>query len=866
MNDFIIIDGHSLAYRAYYGVPALSNSQGVVTNALYGFLNMIGKLFEEEQPRYVAVAFDAGAKVFRNDQYEAYKANRKPMPDDLRSQIELIREALELMNIPTVSLAGYEGDDVIGTLTKEAAAEGLKSAIVTGDRDTFQLVDEQTSVYYTKRGLSEIDIVDPEHLQDAYDLTPTQVIELKGLMGDSSDNIPGIPGVGVKTAHKLLDKYGSIDELYNHLDDFAGKKMGEKLLEFKDQAYLSRDLATINRNVPLDIGLAACKRQEPDVEGLSAFYNRLELRTLLNQLEAKYGSSETAVDAPTGKMFDDFAALEAWSHDLEPGVFSMIVHFDASNKQVDVFDVRIHEKENVRIHCADNWKEVFDLFRPVLEHDDTQILTDDAKKLARAFYLAETDPSSIAWDAALTDYLLTPEERDHSLDAQLINKWGVVFPEDETEAAFLRLTALEETQPKIMSQLREQELWHLYSNIELPLAFILAEMELDGVTVNVDYLQELQKEFAERLQIIQDGIYVMAGQEFNLNSPKQLGKVLFEDMGLPVIKKTKTGYSTSAEVLDALKEDHGIVQDILDYRQIAKLKSTYVDGLLNLSDALGKVHTTFNQTLTATGRLSSSEPNLQNIPVRTEEGRRIRQAFVPSGSGQVLISADYSQIELRVLAHMSMDDRLIQSFIEKEDIHRRTASEVFHTPIDKVTSAERRAAKAVNFGIIYGQTDYGLARELGIGRKEAQDYIDRYFERYPGVRAWLDRSIEEAREAGYVKTLFGRRRHIRDIHSKNFNLRSFAERTAVNTPIQGSAADIIKLAMIECDQRLNDEGFTARMILQVHDELIFEAPPEETGYLIQQVRNAMENIVKLNVPLKVDVKVGFNWQEMEDIT
>ncbi len=866
MNDFIIIDGHSLAYRAYYGVPALSNSQGVVTNAVYGFLNMIVKLFEEEQPRYVAVAFDAGAKVFRNEQYEAYKANRKPMPDDLRHQIELIREALSLMNIPTVSLDGYEGDDVIGTLTKEASAEGLTSVIVTGDRDTFQLVDDRTSVYYTKRGLSEIDIVDPEHLQNTYDLTPAQVIDLKGLMGDASDNIPGVPGIGIKTAHKFLDKYGSMDELYNHIGDFAGKKMGAKLSEFKEQAYLSRMLATIRRDVPLEIGLESCKCAEPDIEGLRDFYNRLELRTLLNQLEQRYGLAESADEAPDGKVLEDFAAIEAWSHDLEPGIFSMIVHFDAAYKQIDIIDVRVHEKDNFRLLCGDNWQEVMALFVPILEHDDTQILTDDAKKLARAFYLAGVDPSSIAWDAELTDYLLMPEERDHSLDAQLVNKWGIVFPDDENEAAFLRLKTLEETQPKIMSQMREQELWHLYTNIELPLSFILAEMELDGVSVNVEYLQELQEEFAERLQIIQDGIYVTAGQEFNLNSPKQLGKVLFEDMGLPVIKKTKTGYSTSAEVLDALKEEHGIVQDILDYRQISKLKSTYVDGLLGLTDAIGKVHTTFNQTLTATGRLSSSEPNLQNIPVRTDEGRRIRQAFVPSGTGQVLISADYSQIELRVLAHMSMDDRLIQSFIDKEDIHRRTASEVFHIPIEDVTSAERRAAKAVNFGIIYGQTDYGLARELGIGRKEAQDYIDRYFERYPGVRAWLDKSIDEAREVGFVKTLFGRRRHIRDIHSKNFNLRSFAERTAVNTPIQGSAADIIKLAMIECDQRLNDEGFTARMILQVHDELIFEAPPEETGYLIQHVRNAMESIVKLNVPLKVDVKVGFNWQEMEDIT
>lgn len=866
MNDFIIIDGHSLAYRAYYGVPALSNSQGIVTNAVYGFINMLEKLFDDEKPAYVAVAFDAGKKVFRNDLYESYKANRKPMPDDLRNQIKLIQEALALMNIQAVSLDGYEGDDIIGTLTKEAAAEGLKTVIVTGDRDTFQLVDEDISVYYTKRGLSDIDIVDLEHLKNSYDLTPTQVIDLKGLMGDTSDNIPGVPGIGVKTAQKLLNKYGSLDEVYNHMDDFAGKKMGEKLSEFKEQAYLSRKLATIRRDVPLGIDIEAYKRTEPNIEGLREFYHQLELRTLLNQLDQKYGMTESADEAPDGKVLEDFAIIEAWCHDLEPGVFSMIVHFDSAYKQVDIVDVRVPGKENVRLICGENWQDVMALFSPILDNDDTKILTDDAKKLARACYLANLDPSSIAWDAELSDYLLMPEERDHSLDAQLANKWGIVFPEDKNEAAFLRLTALEEIQPKIVSQLREQELWHLYKNIELPLSFILAKMELDGVSVHVEYLQALQEEFAERLQIIQDGIYVTAGQEFNLNSPKQLGKVLFEDMGLPVIKKTKTGYSTSADVLDLLKEEHGIVQDILDYRHISKLKSTYVDGLLGLTDALGKVHTTFNQTLTATGRLSSSEPNLQNIPIRTDEGRRIRQAFVPSGTGQVLISADYSQIELRVLAHMSMDDRLIQSFIEKEDIHRRTASEVFHTPIDEVTSAERRAAKAVNFGIIYGQTDYGLARELGIGRKEAQDYIDRYFERYPGVRAWLDRSINEAREEGFVKTLFGRRRYIRDIHSRNFNLRSFAERTAVNTPVQGSAADIIKLAMIECNQRLKDEGFTARMILQVHDELIFEAPPEEVGYLVQHVRSAMEDVVKLHVPLKVDLKVGFNWQEMEDIS
>ncbi|MFM9414199.1 DNA polymerase I [Peptococcus simiae] len=862
MNTFFIVDGNSIANRAFYGVPPLTTKDGTPTNAVVGFLNMLKKLIGDGTDAYLAVAFDERGKVFRHEKFVDYKANRKGMPDDLAAQMPLIREVLTLMQVPILSMPGYEGDDILGTLGKKAKAAGFDVALVSGDRDTFQLIEDHIKVIYPRRGLSDTEVMDLPALKEKYDLSPTQIIDLKGLMGDASDNIPGVPGVGVKTATKFLQKYGSMEGLYDHIEDFDGKKMGDKLTEYKDQAFMSRDLATITTDVPLEIPpMEAFRLKEPDLDGLRAFYSRLELRQFLNQLDE--GRAPEA--QPEGEVHRDLAAIRACLDDLaDADQLVIICRLDDGRKTLT--DLALRGKgTNHHIPCADHEAEVAEGLANLLQAHDKPVITDDAKAFYTALALCDIKAVPVAWDAVLSDYLLDPESGDHSLEGQLQKRFQTVFSEDPSEKYHALLEGLEKLQEPTMEALREADMADLYYALELPLAQVLVNMEQTGVRLNIPYLQAMEEEFAGRLDKLTNDIYDLAGEPFNINSPKQLGQVLFDQLGLPVLKKTKTGPSTNAEVLDQLRKEHPIVPLILDYRQLSKLKSTYIDGLLALADEEGKVYTHFNQTLTATGRLSSSEPNLQNIPVRTEEGRRIRQAFIPSEEGQVLISADYSQIELRILAAMSLDGSLVNSFRSEEDIHRRTASEVFHVPIDQVTSLQRYAAKAVNFGIIYGQTDFGLARELGISRKAAQEYIDKYFERYPLVQKWIDEAVEAARENGYVKTILGRRRYIRDIHSKNQHQRHFAERTAVNAPIQGSAADVIKLAMLDVNRRLEADDYRARMLLQVHDELIFEAPPEEAGMLIQMVHEAMEEVLELPVPLHVEVKVGFNWEEMETV-
>lgn len=860
-NELVIIDGNSLANRAFYGVPALSNSDGVVTNALYGFLNILLRLLEDEAPSHMVVTFDVGGKVFRHAQFEAYKANRKGMPDDLRSQMPLIREALDLLHIANIGLEGYEGDDLIGTVARRAEANGYQTTIVSGDRDVFQLIDEHTRVFYPDRGLRQTETVDLAHLQEAYDMTPAEVIEMKALQGDSSDNIPGVPGIGKVTAKKLIKTYGTLDEIYRHLEDFKGKKMGDNLAQYKEQAYMSHALATIDCAVPLDFELEDFRVGEPDVEGLRGFYSRLELKSLLDRLEAAHGAAELEADAP-GMVLEGEDAV-AMLRNMVPDTYALYLARD--KKGAFQWMSLANEAGEAVSLVHENAKALFSALAELLHDEQTALLTEHWKEdyhLLQPYGLWLPEP---AWDLALVDYLLSPERTDHDVAGAVAHYLGRPLAGEGPAQGLDAARSLFVLRDRLTPMLRDASLEALLNKVEIPVRDILSRMEDIGVQLNIPYLEALQVEFDERIRASEAHIYALAGHAFKVNSPKQLGVVLFEELGLPIIKKTKTGYSTDAEVLDTLRGEHEIIEEILRYRQITKLKSTYVDGLLALADDTGKVHTTFNQVLTATGRLSSREPNLQNIPVRTEEGRRIRQAFVPSGREQVMIAADYSQIELRVLAHMSGDEGMIAGFRNQEDIHRRTASEVFHVAPEEVTPDLRRAAKAVNFGIIYGQTDFGLARELGITRAEAKDYIERYFSRYPRVQAWIEETVEAARRDGYVTTLFDRRRPIRDIHSRNFNLRSFAERTAVNTPIQGTAADIIKMAMVEVDHYLREKGIKARLLLQVHDELIFEAPPEEVAILVAAVKRIMEGVVKLDVPLEVDVKVGFNWQEMERV-
>lgn len=869
MSTLLMIDGNSMANRAFYGVPHLTNAKGVPTNAVYGFLNTLQAAIERFEPDALFVAFDISKKVFRHERYADYKGTRTGMPEDLLVQMPLIKEALSYMNIETFGIEGYEADDIIGTMSAHQSAAGGESIILSGDRDLFQLVSEQVTVCFPKSKGQEMEIVTPEYLAEHYGLTPARVIDMKGLMGDKSDNIPGINGVGEKTAKKLLDDYETVENLYAHLDDLKGKKLYDKLLAGKEDALLSKELATIKRDVPIDFEKLDFSFDAPDVARLTTFYKELGLTKLLRKLEAEFGTTtleDVAEEAPSheGTVCADvdqaLALLAAITEER------CVLLCEVNEEKLPTrFSWRVGGKNaTVAVDSRHDWDRIVDVLDKLFEREPFAVYTDDAKKLAHALLLSGSYTEQLRFDVALAAYLLQPEG-EHELERVYEGLLGKSLPEEEPGRIFAALEAVEELQPEMNAGLVEIGAAGLYSNVELPLTWILAQMEIVGVRVDVPYLEKLQVEFDERIRAIEKDIEVLAGEPVNPNSPKQLGHILFEVLELPVVKKTKTGYSTSAEVLEALRDSHPIVGRVLDYRQLAKLKSTYVDGLLKLVDAHDRVHTSFNQTVTATGRLSSTAPNLQNIPVRTEEGKRIRRAFIPIEKKNLLISADYSQIELRVLAHLSGDDMLMQSFAKGEDIHRRTASEVFHVPMEEVTAEQRRTAKAVNFGIIYGQTDYGLSRELGISRREAQAYIDLYFSRYPLVQTFIHDTIEQARAQGYVTTMMGRRRYIKDINSRNRNLRQFAERTAVNSPIQGTAADIIKLAMIHCDKAIEDNRLDAKMLLQVHDELIFEVSREDALGLSLVVRKCMEDALKLNVPLKVDLKAGFNWQEMEKI-
>lgn len=869
MSTLLMIDGNSMANRAFYGVPHLTNAKGVPTNAVYGFLNTLQAAIERFKPDALFVAFDISKKVFRHEHYADYKGTRTGMPEDLLTQMPLIKEALSYMNIETFGLEGYEADDIIGTMSAHQTALGGESIILSGDRDLFQLVGEHVTVCFPQSKGQEMEIVTPEYLAEHYALTPELVIEMKGLMGDKSDNIPGINGVGEKTAKKLLADYGTVENLYAHLEDLKGKKLYDKLLAGKEDALLSKELATIKRDVPIDFEKLDFSFDAPDVARLTTFYKELGLTKLLRKLEAEFGTTtleDVAAEAPSyeGAVCADVDQALALLAAITEARCVLLCEVN-DEKLPTRFSWRVGGKNaTVQIATRHDWDRIVDVLDKLFEREPFAVYTDDAKKLAHALLLSGSYTEQLRFDVALAAYLLQPEG-EHELERVYEGLLGKSLPEEEPGRIFAALEAIEELQPEMNAGLVESGAAGLYSNVELPLVWILAQMEIVGVKVDVPYLEKLQVEFDERIRAIEKDIEVLAGEPVNPNSPKQLGHILFEVLELPVVKKTKTGYSTSAEVLEALRDSHPIVGRVLDYRQLAKLKSTYVDGLLKLVDAHDRVHTSFNQTVTATGRLSSTAPNLQNIPVRTEEGKRIRRAFIPIEKKNLLISADYSQIELRVLAHLSGDDMLMQSFAKGEDIHRRTASEVFHVPMEEVTAEQRRTAKAVNFGIIYGQTDYGLSRELGISRREAQAYIDLYFSRYPLVQTFIHDTIEQARAQGYVTTMMGRRRYIKDINSRNRNLRQFAERTAVNSPIQGTAADIIKLAMIHCDKAIEDNRLDAKMLLQVHDELIFEVSREDALGLSLVVRKCMEDALKLNVPLKVDLKAGFNWQEMEKI-
>ncbi len=862
-EKLVIIDGNSLANRAFYALPGLSNSQGVLTNAVYGFNMLILKIIKNENPDYIAVCFDKGGPLKRKDDFENYKANRKGMPEELRDQMPLIKEYLTAMNIYQCEMAGVEADDLIGTITKKAESSNLETVIYSADKDLLQLITQNTTVSLTKKGIAELETYGLEELMERYGISPNQMIDLKGLMGDSSDNIPGAPGVGEKTAMKLIHEYGSIEKLYENLDNISGKKLNENLRENKEMAFLSKKLVTIDKDLDYDFHMDDLTFKEPELEGIINFYKKLEINpeqflTLFNMqtqiFEDNQYSEEPIYELTTKSELKSI---------LEISLFNEMVLFLEMDKSKPAFLDFLIEGTAYRISLKEGKENLLDELKKYFENDRIRKITYGVKNIHRLGKNNGFSLNAISWDVEIQAYLINPEETNLSLPYLAEKYLNKIISEDvKTE----RLLAVKELAGALSHKLEDDDLLLLYSGIELPLSKILASMEHEGIKVDMAALADLKKETGKMINRLTNEIYVMAGEEFNINSPKQMAVILFEKLGLPAFKKTKTGYSTNAEVLEELRSHHEIVEKILEYRGVSKLKSTYIDGFEPLIDSkTKKLHTSYNQTTTATGRLSSTDPNLQNIPIRTEQGRKIREIFIPSKEGNILIAADYSQIELRILAHVSADKVLVSSFKNKEDIHSKTASEVFGVPLEKVTSEQRRAAKAINFGIIYGQTDYGLSREINVTRKEAQEYIDLYFDRYKGVKNWIETQIKEARIKGYVTTLLGRRRYLKDINSKNYNLRNFAERAAVNSTIQGTAADIIKMAMLKIQSVIAEKNYQSKMTLQIHDELVFEVPPRESLKLIVDIRENMENAYPLIVPLTVDVKAGFNLYDMEKI-
>ncbi|WP_042349999.1 DNA polymerase I [Bacillus massiliigorillae] len=868
----MLIDGNSIAYRAFFALPLLNNDKGIHTNAIYGFTMMLSKMIEEEKPTHMLVAFDAGKTTFRHETFKEYKGGRQKTPPELSEQFQFIRELLDAYGICRYELPNYEADDIIGTLSLEAEKEGFEVKVISGDKDLTQLSSEQTTVNITRKGITDIEEYTPAHIQEKYGLTPLQIIDMKGLMGDSSDNIPGIPGVGEKTALKLLHQFGSVEKVLDSIDEVSGKKLKEKLEEHKDLALISKQLATITREAPIEVKLEDVVYNGYDVNKVISIYKELGFQSLLDKLGEVEGTDDqtsyeevslTVVSEVTEDIFSDVNAfyLEMIEENYQHG---QIVGFSICNETGNYFI-----ETDIALQSS--------VFKEWAENKECKKAVYDAKRTIVALHKKGIEVKGIDFDLLIASYVLNPG--DHGIDVAAIaqKELGTSLQSDESfygKGAKKAVPGEEELskhlagkaqaiyalKDKMLNELEANRQLELFKELELPLSLILAEMEIDGVKVEKATLEQMKEELAAKLEKLEQTIYELAGETFNINSPKQLGVILFEKLQLPPEKKTKTGYSTSADVLEKLASKHEIVAHILEYRQLGKLQSTYIEGLLKVVDPITeKVHTRFNQALTQTGRLSSTDPNLQNIPIRLEEGRKIRQAFVPSVEGWSIFAADYSQIELRVLAHIAQDPGLIEAFRADMDIHTKTAMDVFGVTAEEVTSNMRRQAKAVNFGIVYGISDYGLSQSLGITRKEAANFIERYLKSFPGVQDFMSDIVIDAKEKGYVSTLLHRRRYLPEITSRNFNLRSFAERTAMNTPIQGSAADIIKLAMINMSERLKKEKLQTRLLLQVHDELIFEAPEEEIEILKVIVPEEMEHAISLDVPLKVDYSFGPTW-------
>ncbi len=868
----MLIDGNSIAYRAFFALPLLNNDKGIHTNAVYGFTMMLMKILEDEKPTHMLVAFDAGKTTFRHKTFGEYKGGRQKTPPELSEQFPFIRELLDAYGISRYELENYEADDIIGTLSLTAEKDGFEVKVISGDKDLTQLSSPITTVGITRKGITDIEEYTPEHVADKYGLIPEQIIDMKGLMGDASDNIPGVPGVGEKTAIKLLKEFSTLENLLDSIDQVSGNKLKEKLAEFKEQAIMSKELATIERQAPVGVDLDTIAYEGYTREKLIGLFKELGFNSLLEKL------GDEPIETVEHVLEDiDYVIPEEITEELFTDLnYFYVEMLDDNYHYADIIGFSIVNKKG-HYYLPTDLALKSDVFKKWAEDEQKKKIVYDAKRSEVSLRRYDIHLKGTDFDILMAAYLVNPSENIEDL-AAIAKRYQIhniqsdesfygkgakrKVPETAKLAEHLvrKSLAMSDLRDKLEDELRENEQYELFEKLEMPLSLILADMESCGIRVEQDRLQMMGKELTQRLIEIEEKICELAGEKFNINSPKQLGVILFEKLGLYSYKKTKTGHSTSADVLEKLAEDHEIIQYILLYRQLGKLQSTYIEGLLKvINPKTEKVHTRYQQTLTATGRLSSIDPNLQNIPIRLEEGRKIRQAFVPSEKGWVIFAADYSQIELRVLAHIAGDEKLIDAFKHDMDIHTKTAMEVFHVEEDEVTSNMRRQAKAVNFGIVYGISDYGLSQSLGITRKEAGQFIDRYLHTYPGVKEYMDDIIHSARQKGYVTTLMQRRRYLPEITARNFNLRSFAERTAMNTPIQGTAADIIKKAMIDMDEALKDKGLQTRLLLQVHDELIFEAPEEEIEILKKLVPDVMENALELKVPLKVDYAYGPTW-------
>lgn len=867
-EKIVLIDGHSILNRAFYGLPDLTNAEGLHTNAIYGFLTIMFKILEEEKPEYLTVAFDVHAPTFRHEMYDAYKGTRKPMADELRQQVPVIKEVLGAMGIKTIEQAGLEADDLLGTISRRGEERGMEVSVISGDRDLLQLATERVKIRIpkTKQGRTEVEDYYSEDVKNRYQVTPLEFIDLKALMGDTSDNIPGVPSIGEKTATKIITEYHSIENAYAHVEELKPPRASKALKEHWDLAVMSKTLATIEVHADFAYDFEEARLGNIYTEEAYAYFQRLQFKNLLSKFD---------VTAPANSVEDHFRVIESKTEATE--IFRKAAQADCVGAAIfkdleNVLPLFVQEagvggialsfsqEDILCIRCnaelSGEW--LLNELEMIAEKTDRFAMFD----LKAQMEFLKLQRKDNCFDATVAAYLLNPLKSDYTYEDVAREQLDLIL-EDKTDlttkACYEAYTAYASS-AKLEKRLKEDGLWSLFEEIEMPLVFTLYDMEKNGVKVEAEALKHYGDQLGDKIVELEKEIYEDANETFNINSPKQLGVVLFENMNIPGGRKTKTGYSTAADVLEKLAPEYPIVAKILEYRQLTKLKSTYADGLAGYIQEDGRIHGKFNQTVTATGRISSTEPNLQNIPVRVELGRMIRKVFVPE-EGYVFVDADYSQIELRVLAHCSGDEQLIKAYREEADIHRITASQVFHVPFDEVTDLQRRNAKAVNFGIVYGISSFGLSQDLSITRKEAAKYIEDYFHTYPGIKAFLDDAVAHAKENGYVKTLFGRRRPVPELASSNFMQRSFGERVAMNAPIQGTAADIMKIAMIGVNKRLKEQKMKSRLVLQVHDELLIETHHTEIDKVKEILRKEMEQAAVLAVPLEIDMHTGNNWYE-----